>query len=131
MCLARLPTRQSRTNGLSVGEGSGRLLYSSVIDECKINDILQGVDRMFNRYEETVGRTSHSVLYWLRSKRHSEPSPFPFQLVRRRASQQKYRLRWKRCLALLLQVIRNPETDPLNTAGIPITPEQKKVLSQI
>jgi hypothetical protein len=131
LCLAQLPTRQSRMIGLSLGEGSNRILYSSATDECKITGILQRVDGVFNRCEETVGRTSNSVLCWLRSKRHSEPSPFPFQLVGRKVSQQKYRSRWKQCLAMVLRIIRQPEANICNVANIPFTPEQKEVLRQI
>lgn len=92
-----LPCRQS-----DVGSGELR----SADDEHKIAMILDLFDKVMDRCEETASKTSRGLLCWLRSSRPLACYPKPFTFVNYDSTTKKYRLLFKRCLALVIRVYR-------------------------
>ncbi|KIW22077.1 uncharacterized protein PV07_12539 [Cladophialophora immunda] len=75
--LALLPERGGRLFGKHFGTVGGQEIWSSAEDEERIHRILQHVDIAFDRCEETVRRTGHPILSWLRSRFPSRPFKAP------------------------------------------------------
>ncbi|EXL40293.1 hypothetical protein FOCG_17181 [Fusarium oxysporum f. sp. radicis-lycopersici 26381] len=92
-----LPYRQSDAE-------SGEL--RSADDEHRIAMILDLFDKAMDRCEGTVKKTSRGLLCWLRSSRPLACYPKPFTFVNYDSTTKKYRLLFKRCLALVIRVYR-------------------------
>ncbi|KAF4337559.1 telomere-associated helicase [Fusarium beomiforme] len=92
-----LPCRQS-----DAGSSEPR----SADDEHKIAIILDLFDKVMDRCEETARKTSRGLLCWLRSSRPLACYPKPFTFVNYDSTTKKYRLLFKRCLALVIRVYR-------------------------
>ncbi|KAJ9419471.1 hypothetical protein QL093DRAFT_2591076 [Fusarium oxysporum] len=65
--------------------------------------ILEVLDALLDRYEETARNTSRSILCWLRSTHALAGYPKPFILVYHPSSRRKYRVLFKRYLLLMFR----------------------------
>ncbi|KFG82250.1 hypothetical protein MANI_117861 [Metarhizium anisopliae] len=81
-------------------------VVSTSEDERRIAAILNLVDPMMDRCEQTVRSTSRNILCWVRSAKLLSSSPEPFQLVRQPSSTRKYRYLQKKLLAFVLRAYR-------------------------
>lgn len=71
---------------LYLGVRGARELYSSSEDERKLATFGRAVDRFFDRCEDTVRHTDHSVRCWLRGQVVGRPYKAPFQLPSRKST---------------------------------------------
>ncbi|PNP44480.1 hypothetical protein TGAMA5MH_03785 [Trichoderma gamsii] len=81
-------------------------VISTSEDEQKIAAILNLVNPMMDRCEQTARSTSRNILCWVRSVKPLSPSPEPFQLLRQPDSTRKYRYLHRRLLAFVLRAYR-------------------------
>ena len=88
--LSAMPDPASRRDGLFVGSLQGQDLFIIAERERQLQSVLNAVDLMFERCQETGQHTEQYVLQWLRSFYSSRPYPRPFQLVGRHSSFKKY-----------------------------------------
>jgi hypothetical protein len=70
-----LPAMSSTKHSLQLGFFKGRALKSLAADEERIYHLISALDPMLNQCEETMRRTRHPLLAWLKSHAISEPSP--------------------------------------------------------
>jgi hypothetical protein len=71
--------------------------------ERKLHAISMAIDQFFDRCEDTVRHTDHSLLCWLRSQYHGKPYKAPFELLGREATRKRYRVLWKRIVFFCLR----------------------------
>ena len=88
---------------------------SDVNVERRLVAIGVALDAFFDRCEDTVGHTDHSMLCWLRGHFTDQPYRFPFQLVGRNSTKRRYRNLWKRLTYLVVRVYC---LDPIVCAGL-------------
>jgi hypothetical protein len=81
-------------------------VVSTSEDERKIAAILNLVNPMMDRCEQTARSTSRNILCWIRSVKPLSPSLEPFQLLRQPDSTRKYRYLHRRLLAFVLRAYR-------------------------
>jgi hypothetical protein len=81
-------------------------IVSPYEDEMKINEILNAVDVVMDRCEETVHRTSRNLLCWLKSNHPHISYSKPFTLVKHASSTVKYRSLLKKAVAFCFRVYR-------------------------
>lgn len=81
-------------------------VVSTSEDELRIAAILNLVDPMMDRCEQTTRNTSRNILCWVRSVKPLSSSPEPFQLARQPSSKRKYRYLHKKLLAFVLRAYR-------------------------
>lgn len=72
-------------------------------NEHKPSCLMDALDDMFDRCEQTIRHSSRFILCWLRSFDHDRCSRAPFSLVAKKASVASYRRIWKRCLAFVVR----------------------------
>jgi hypothetical protein len=77
---------------------------SPVADEVKLRQLVQLLDCMFDRCNETVAATPHLLRCWLHTTTLEGFWPKPFQLLGRPESQRKYWARWKRFICFAFRV---------------------------
>jgi hypothetical protein len=106
-------------------------LVSPLEDEQKIATFLKLVDGMMDRCEETARKTSRNVLCWLRSAQALSTYPKPFTLVDKPSSTKKYRILWKRCLALILRAYRMDVEAREKLTGVRFKKRQLRYLDSI
>ncbi|PNP48483.1 hypothetical protein TGAMA5MH_00377 [Trichoderma gamsii] len=75
-------------------------------DERRIAAILNLVNPMMDRCEQTVRSTSRNILCWIRSVKPLSSSPEPFQLVRQLSNTRKYRYLHRKLLTFVLRAYR-------------------------
>ncbi|KAK2684635.1 hypothetical protein QWA68_016794 [Fusarium oxysporum] len=86
-------------------------IFSTMEDERKIAAVLEALDVLLDRCEETARKTSRSIICWLRSTHALACYPKPFILVHHPSSRRKYRVLFKRCLLLIFRSYRmDPDT---------------------
>jgi hypothetical protein len=94
--LAQPPVLHSER--LSLRDGGPRSIVYSLADERKLAKIGAAIDRFFDRCEDTVRHTDHSLLCWLRSQYLGKTYKAPFELAGRKATQTRYRSLWKKMI---------------------------------
>lgn len=125
------PTASSQRRGLSLGRLVDLELHSRPEDERRLGQIAQAVDRLFDRCEETVKRTGHPILCWLRSRHARSTFSKPFQLVGRPSTRYRYRRVWKRFLWLALRVYRLPAAVRQAVLNLHLTAAQQEAMQQL
>jgi hypothetical protein len=131
VALAVPPTASSQRRGLSLGRQVDLELRSRAEDERRLGQIAQAVDRLFDRCEETVKRTGHPILCWLRSRHARSTFSKPFQLVGRPSTRYRYRRLWKRFLWLALRVYRLPAAVRQAVLNLHLTAAQQEAMRQL
>ncbi|KAH7248434.1 hypothetical protein B0J15DRAFT_562897 [Fusarium solani] len=116
---------QCGTNGLHED------IVSTVEDERRIAAILEAMDALLDRCEETARKTSRSILCWLRSTQALTGYPKPFVLVHHSSSKGKYRVLFKRCLVLLFRSYRMDPSTRERLTGIRFKRKQLRFLEAI
>jgi hypothetical protein len=91
---------------LRYGEFEGQHLQSSAEDELKTRSIGAAIDAFFDRCEDTVRYTDHSIRCWLRSTLSDRPYKAPFQLPSRTNTRSRYRALWRRLLYFWFRLYR-------------------------
>jgi hypothetical protein len=81
---------------LVYGFFDGMHLQSGAEDERRIRAVGAAMDRFFDRCEDTVSHTGHSIRCWLRSHLTDRPHKAPFQLPFRPGTRSRYRGLWRR-----------------------------------
>lgn len=95
-------------NGLALSPGRGREngMESPAGDEHRLLLVGRAVDLFFDRCEDTVRHTDHSILCWLRGHFPDRPFKAPFQLPGRKPTIRRYRSLWKSFLWFVLRLFR-------------------------
>jgi hypothetical protein len=94
--MTEISSRYSQCCGLSLGHHEASELRSPAADERRLDQVMQAVDRLFDRCEETVHRTGQPILTWLQSQYPTVVARQPFRLVGRQGTRYRYRRIWKR-----------------------------------
>lgn len=126
-----LPNGQSQLLGRRRVCGLNEDLASPMEDEQKIATILNLMDTMLDRCEETARKTSRSILCWLRSNHTLSTYPKPFTLVRHLSTTRKYRLLFERCIALEFRAYRMSPSIQESVMGIKLNKKQMRFLRMI
>jgi Orsellinic acid/F9775 biosynthesis cluster protein D len=100
-------------------------------DEQKMAAILDLFDRVMDRCEETARKTSRGILCWLRSSRPLSCYPKPFTFVSSPSTTKRYRLLFKRCLALVLRAYRVDSVNRAKLIGSRLSKKQIRYLESI
>jgi hypothetical protein len=118
LSLARTPV----TQGLWMGaEGEGERVISAG-DERRLVLIGIAIDKFFDRCEDTVMHTDHSLLCWLRSQHFGKPYKAPFELPGRNATRQRYRTAWKKMIFFCIRAHLVRAQDAVGPAsGVPFS----------
>ncbi|KID83230.1 recQ helicase-like protein [Metarhizium guizhouense ARSEF 977] len=96
-------------------------------DEQKLSCLMNVVDLMLDRCEETVRHTSRPILCWLRSMDQESHNMKPFKIVARDSSSRKYRKYWKRCITFVFRCCLLPENTRANLVCVP---KQQRMVQQ-
>jgi hypothetical protein len=104
--LSLLLAVSSIKHGLQLGFFRDRALLSPPDDEERIYYLIAGIDDVLDRCEETMRRTGHPILAWLKSHVVTKPSSRPFSFLETLQGRQRYRRTWKQFVAFVLRVFR-------------------------
>lgn len=130
--LVRL-TEAPATDGLALSYGvfDGTLLQSDAEDERRIRLIGMSMDKFFDRCEDTVRHTGHSIRCWLRSHLPNRPYKAPFQLPFRHGTRSRYRGLWKRLLYFCFRLYRLDPAAHRTILRHELTEEQSIALGKV
>lgn len=130
--LVRL-TQAPAANGSALVYGSfyGMHLHSGAEDERRIRTIGAAMDRFFDRCEDTVSHTGHSIRCWLRSHLADRPYKAPFQLPFRPGTRSRYRGLWRGLLYFCFRLYRLDSTVRRNILRYELTDEQRIALDEV
>ena len=92
--------------------------------------VLQALDRVYDRCEETVLHTGRPILSWLRSRHRQQGYRLPFQLLGKSASRQHYRRIMKRFCTLIFRC-RLDSTIRQQVMPRTLRPHQQELRGQI
>jgi hypothetical protein len=81
---------------VALGTLDEKEVVTHAADECRLRTVSLAIDRFFDRCEDTVRNTDHSLLCWLRSQHRGNSYKAPFELPGRIATQKRYRVLWKK-----------------------------------
>jgi hypothetical protein len=87
-----------------LGSWKGVLLVSPAENEAKLRILMQAVDHMFTRAEETLSRTSYRLRCWLKSYHKDTFYPKAVTLLPAKSSRTSYLLIWKQFLCYIFRV---------------------------
>jgi hypothetical protein len=130
---AVLPEKAPQSDRI-LGPFAGEQFLSPVADEVKLQQLVQLLDRMFDRCNETVAVTPHLLRCWLHTTTLEGFWPKPFQLLGRPKSQQKYRARWKQFICFAFRVWATDSSSGLRRqvyGNIRFSQPQQEVMSFI
>jgi hypothetical protein len=96
-----------------LGAWAGEDFVSPVADEVKLQQLVQLLDQIFDRCNQTVAATPRLLRCWLRSYTQQEYFPKPFTLPRKSRTQKKYRAFWKQFICFAFRVWATDSTDGL------------------
>ncbi len=102
--LALAPSADGRA--LAIGEASGQPVLSPSGDEQRLLVLGLALDAFFDRCEDTVLHTSHSIRCWLRGYFPDKPFKAPFQLPGRLTTRRRYRGLWKQMTYFAIRLWR-------------------------
>jgi hypothetical protein len=107
-CLLRLLCQNPAVSGrhLELGCYGTRRMYSSADDEQRLAAIGRAVDHFFDRCEDTVRHTDHSIRCWLKSQLPGRSYKAPFEIPGREATIKQYRRWWKRMMYVSFRLYR-------------------------
>ena len=130
---AVLPEKAPQSDRI-LGPFAGEQFLSPVADEVKLRRLVQLLDRMFDRCDETVAATPHLLRCWLHTTTLEGFWPKPFQLLGRPKSQQKYRAHWKQFICFAFRVWATDSTSGLQHqvyGNVQFSRRQRDVMSFI
>ncbi|EXK76399.1 hypothetical protein FOQG_18857 [Fusarium oxysporum f. sp. raphani 54005] len=103
-------------------------IFSIMEDERKVAAVLEALDALLDRCEDTARKPSRSILCWLRSTHALAGYPKPFILP---SSRRKYRVLFKRCLLLIFRSYRMDPSTRDKLTGIRFKRKQFRFLKAI
>jgi hypothetical protein len=110
------------TQGLWMGADGEREMLSLAADERRLVLIGMAIDSFFDRCEDTVLHTDHSLLCWLRSQHFGKPYKAPFELPGRNATRKRYRAAWKKMIFFCIRAHLVRTRDAVGPAsGVPFS----------
>lgn len=120
-------------DGLALVYGifDGIHLQSGAEDEQRIRMIGAAMDKFFDRCEDTVRHTGHSIRCWLRSHLADRPYKAPFQLPLRPGTRSRYRGLWRRLLYFCFRLYRLDPTARRSILRYELTEEQRIALDKV
>jgi hypothetical protein len=113
---------------LALGRYGTRVLYSSADDERRIVAIAGAVDRFFDRCEDTVRNTEHSIRCWLRSQIPGRSYKAPFEIPGRKQTITQYRTWWKRMMFTLFRLYRLEDAARDEFLRVQLSDKQREAL---
>ena len=129
--LSAMPTKHAQ---MLAEAGAGNTmpddLMSPAVHEQRIAATLKLFDILMDRCEETAGKTSRNILYWLRSVRVQSSYSKPFNLVRLSSSTKKYRLLFKKALAFAFRLYLLEPCVQMKLTGIRLRKNQVRLLDK-
>ncbi|KAM0722086.1 hypothetical protein Q7P37_003012 [Cladosporium fusiforme] len=130
--LVRL-TEVPAADGLALVYGvfDGMHLHSGAEDERRIRLIGISMDKFFDRCEDTVRHTGHSIRCWLRSHLADRPYKAPFQLPFRPGTRSRYRGMWKRLLYFCFRLYRLEPAARRTILRYELTEDQQSTLERV
>ena len=93
-------------SSMHLGDSNGAAVYSSASDEGRLLMIGRAVDRFFDRCDDTLQHTDHSLRCWLRSQVPGRPYKAPFQAPGRQQTVKRYRALWKGLIYFVTRLCR-------------------------
>ena len=116
---------------LPLGRHSGTEMYSSADDERWLTVVGKAVDHFFDRYEDTVRHTDHSIRCWLRSQIPGHPYKAPFKMPGRSQTIIRYRTYWKRLMYFIFRLYRLDDIIRRDFLGAQFSPKQRKAVGEV
>jgi hypothetical protein len=111
--------------GLFLGQYHGQDIRSCEKDELRIQAVDRAVDRFFDRCEDTLQHTDHSIRCWLRSHFPGRAYKAPFEISGRRATRLRYRRIWKRMIYFCLRAHSVEESVRKDILCLPFSKKEK------
>ncbi|KAJ9636434.1 hypothetical protein H2199_000585 [Coniosporium tulheliwenetii] len=126
-------TLAPHSNGLTLtlGRHGDREVESGASDERRLLVIGRALDAFFDRCEDTVRFTDHSILCWLRGHFPDRPFKAPFQLPGRNPTKLRYRSLWKRLTYFAIRLFRLDPTIRKEILSFELTPEQSAPIAKL
>jgi hypothetical protein len=122
----------TRGERVVLGKLGGKEIVSHASNERKPYTISMAIDQFFDRCEDTVRHTDHSILCWLRSQHHGIPYKAQLELPGREVTQKRYRGLWKRmvffCIRVYLVQAQDSNKGILN---LPFSADAYKLLMRV
>jgi hypothetical protein len=110
------------TQGQFMSAVSEKDIVSPAADRYKLEKVGMAIDRFFDRCEDTVLHTNHSLLCWLRSQYFGKAYKAPFELPGRKATRKRYRGLWKKMIFFCIRACLVREQDAIGPAlGVPFS----------
>jgi hypothetical protein len=129
--LMTLPSKHSMAQGLILSSGPHDLtVAASAQDEQRLMTLINSVDIMLDRCEETMRLTGRPLLCWLRTCQPSPCYPKPFQPLGRNASRVRYRRYWKQFLTFTFRVGRLT-TEQRKYLRLPLASDASHLLTEV
>lgn len=111
---------------------SGHALISTTAQEFRLRQLLQLVDLVFQRCEQTLAATSLTLRCWLRSYSSRSHYPRPFGLPQETATKHRYYQYWKRFLCFVFRASTiSPQLREQVYGRIDFTEQQTELIEQI
>lgn len=114
-----------------IGQHEGVNLVSWRSDEQKIWQLMAALDRALDRCEETMRRTGHPILCWLKSGSATRFYQKPFGFLGRAATRQRYRRLFQRFLAFIFRAYNMTLAVRKSALGIQFTKKQFEELERV
>lgn len=87
-----------------LGDWAGTRFVSPVADEIRLQQLMQLLDSMFDRCNQTVVATSNLLCCWHHTATLKGYWPKPFKLPGKQETQQRYRSYWKQFICFAFRV---------------------------
>lgn len=130
VAMTEVPSNRSQRYGLSFGHHEGLELCSLAATERQLGQVMQAVDRLFDRYEETVRHTGQPILTWLQSQHPTVVARQPFRLVGRKATKYRYRRVLKRFFSFLIRLYEMDPKVRRSALNIELTESQRDAIGK-
>jgi hypothetical protein len=105
--------KKALTSDYVLGVWAREPAVSPVADEIKLQKLMQLLDQMFDRCNQTVAATPHLLRCWLHSYLPDKYFLKPFTLPRKPKTQQRYRAFWKQFICFAFRVWRTGSVNGL------------------
>ncbi|KAH6670818.1 hypothetical protein B0J14DRAFT_702838 [Halenospora varia] len=106
-------------------------LTSPVVDEVKIQTILDMLDGMFDRCQQKLDASSYQLRCWVKSFTHDAFYPYPLQRHESKATEKKHIHLWKRFFCYIFRVWAMSEEARSEIYGLVFNAQQQMTISRI
>jgi hypothetical protein len=108
-------------DGFDVGGEHGQNIVFSTADERRLAVVSASIDRFFDRCEDTLCHTDHSIRCCLRSHFPGRSYKSPFELPSRKGTRTRYRSLWKRMVFFCIRIHLSGENIRKNILHLPFS----------